>query len=85
VLAVKSQTQYIEKLRQQEATTLVHWALGQLSPENRMVVTLVHLDGYKMREAADLLGWSVVNVKVRVHRARRQLRRIIDRLAERGT
>ena len=50
------------------------WALAQLSPENRLVLTLVHLEGRSAREAADLLGWSLVNVKVRCHRARQKLR-----------
>jgi len=48
-----------------------------LSPENRAVLTLVHLDGHSVREAASLLGWSVVNVKVRAHRARQALRKIL--------
>jgi len=41
-------------------------------------VTLVHLEGYSVREAANLLGWTVVNVKVRAHRARQQLRKILE-------
>jgi RNA polymerase sigma-70 factor (ECF subfamily) len=41
------------------------------------VLTLVHLDGYTVREAAGLLGWSVVNVKVRAHRARQMLRTLL--------
>jgi RNA polymerase sigma-70 factor (ECF subfamily) len=40
------------------------------------VLTLVHLEGHPVREAANLLGWSVVNVKVRVHRARQALRKL---------
>jgi RNA polymerase sigma-70 factor, ECF subfamily len=45
-----------------------------------MVVTLVHLEGRSVREAAELLGWSVVNVKVRAYRVRQQLRKILDTL-----
>ena len=67
-------------MRQRETTHLLQWALARLSPENRMVVTLVHLEGYSIREAAELLGWSMVNVKVRAHRARRQLRDILEQL-----
>jgi RNA polymerase sigma-70 factor (ECF subfamily) len=55
---------------------VLDWALGQLSPENRLVLSLVHLEGRTVREAADLLGWSMINVKVRCHRARQKLRSI---------
>jgi RNA polymerase sigma-70 factor (ECF subfamily) len=43
-----------------------------------MVLTLVYLEGQSVREAARLLGWSVVNVKVRAHRAKRALRRLFS-------
>ena len=78
VLATESKERFDAMIRQQDATNLLQWALAQLSPENRMVVTLVHLEGHSVREAAELLGWSVVNVKVRAHRARQQLRKILD-------
>jgi RNA polymerase sigma-70 factor (ECF subfamily) len=60
-----------------EAREVLSWALDQLSPENRTVLTLVYLDGHSVKEAADLLGWSQVNVKVRAHRARARLRKLL--------
>jgi RNA polymerase sigma-70 factor (ECF subfamily) len=80
VLAAESKGRFDTMARQHEATDLLQGALAQLSPENRMVVTLVHLEGHSVREAAELLGWSVVNVKVRAHRARQQLRKILETL-----
>ena len=62
-----------------EARSLLDWALARLSPEDRMVIELVHIEERPIREAADLLGWSVVNVKVRALRARRKLRAILER------
>jgi RNA polymerase sigma-70 factor (ECF subfamily) len=41
----------------------------------------VHLDGYSVREAAQLLGWTLVNVKVRAHRARQALRNILRHIS----
>ncbi|MEP6887067.1 MAG: RNA polymerase sigma factor [Nitrospirales bacterium] len=78
VLAAESKERFDTMVRQQDATNLLQGALAQLSPENRTVVTLVHLEGHSVREAAELLGWSVVNVKVRAHRARQQLRKILN-------
>ena len=83
VMAARSDEDFAEQARRQEASEVLQWALARLSPENRLVVTLVHLDGHSIREAAALLGWSVVNVKVRAHRARRALRNILEELETR--
>jgi RNA polymerase sigma-70 factor, ECF subfamily len=80
VLAAESEERFDYFVRQRETTELLQKALAQLSPENRMVVTLVHLEGYSVREAAERLGWSRINVKVRAHRARRQLRKVLENL-----
>jgi len=80
LLATESHERFEELARQQETRELLHSALNQLSPENRMVLTLVHLEGHSVREAAELLGWSTVNVKVRAHRARQQLRKLLEGL-----
>ena len=77
VLAAESDDQFREQTRKQEATELLQWALGHLSAENRLVLTLVHLEGYSIRDASRLLGWSMVNVKVRAHRARQLLRKLL--------
>ena len=77
VLADASDARFQEQVRRQETTDILQRALQRLSPENRLVLTLVHLDGHSVREAAQLLGWSVVNVKVRAHRARHALRRLL--------
>jgi RNA polymerase sigma-70 factor (ECF subfamily) len=76
VLAAESDNQFREQARRREATELLDWGLSHLSAENRLVLTLVHLEGYSVREAAGLLGWSVANVKVRAHRARLMLRKL---------
>jgi len=60
-----------------ESWQLLDWALGHLSPGDRMAVTLVHLEGWTMAEAARALGWSETVLKVRAFRARRKLRKII--------
>ena len=49
-------------------------ALAGLSPEMRAVIQAVVLDGLSAREAAQLLGVPVSNVKTRLYRAKAQLR-----------
>ncbi len=63
-----------------EARELLAWALGKLSSEDRAVLELVSIEGRPVAEVADLLGWSVVNVKVRAYRSRKKLRAILERL-----
>jgi RNA polymerase sigma-70 factor, ECF subfamily len=85
MLAAQSEEQFHNEARRHEAREVLEWALGQLSPENRAVLTLVHLDGHSVREAAQLLGWSLVNVKVRAHRARQALRKLLSNSARGST
>ena len=49
--------------------------LGQLSPEHRAVVVLHYLEGYKVREIADMLGLPAGTVKTRLMVARVHLQK----------
>ena len=58
---------------------LLDLVLGLLSAQERMVISLVHLEGLSVRDAAARLGWSVANVKVRAFRARRKLQALLSK------
>lgn len=60
-----------------EAAEVVQALLGHLSPRDRMVITLIYLDGCSVAEAAKLAGWSQTMVKVQAFRARRKLQRLL--------
>lgn len=77
VLAAESDDRFREQVKRREAAELSQWALSHLSAENRLVLTLMYLDGHSAREAASLLGWSVAKVKVRAYRARQALRKLL--------
>lgn len=66
-----------------EARELLDYALGRLSSHDRTALTLVYLDGTPAGEAARLLGWNSVLLRVRVHRAKNRLRKIISELLDR--
>jgi RNA polymerase sigma-70 factor, ECF subfamily len=51
--------------------------LARLSPEDRLVLTLLDAEGLSVAEIAQATGWSVPKVKVRAHRARVHLRRVL--------
>lgn len=67
-----------------EARDLLEWALGQLSASERTVLTLTHLNEYSAAEAAELLDWSVIRIKVQAHRARKKLRKILAEILPQG-
>ena len=67
---------------QKEAGELLDRALDKLSPEDRMVLELVYFEGLSAKEAAGLLGWSVANVKIRLFRSRKKLRKILTGFLE---
>jgi RNA polymerase sigma-70 factor (ECF subfamily) len=53
--------------------------LSRLSPEDRLVLTLLDVEGFSVAEIAEMTGWSISKVKVRAHRARAHLRRILQK------
>ena len=83
VIASESTTAPDKMIRQKEAKEVLDWALDRLSPEDRMVVEMLYLEGMTGREAAELLGWSQANVKVRAFRSRKKLQKLLSGLLER--
>lgn len=62
------------------AAEAVHAVLGKLPPRDRLVLTLLHLEGRSVAESAQVLGWSPVMVKVQAWRARAKLKKLLERL-----
>ena len=53
--------------------------LARLSAEDRLVLTLLDVEGFSVAEIAGMTSWSISKVKVRAHRARAHLRRIVKK------
>lgn len=71
-----------EKISQKDALDLLDWALAKLGPKDRMVLELIYLEDLTGREAAELLGWSVANVKIRAFRSRKKLHKLLMKMME---
>jgi RNA polymerase sigma-70 factor (ECF subfamily) len=52
--------------------------LRTLPPADRFVLLMLYGEGWSMAEIAEKTGWSVSKVKVRAHRARKKLRRLLE-------
>jgi len=80
VMSDSSDRAFDDQRTRREAGEVLEWALERLSAEDRMVLELVYLEGLTVRKAAELLGWTVANVKVRSLRSRRKLKKILSGL-----
>src|SRR5262245_36986618 len=68
--------------QQLAARDLVERLLEQLKPEDRLVLTQLHMEGRSVEEIRQLTGWSISLIKVRAFRARRKLRKHLGALLE---
>jgi RNA polymerase sigma-70 factor (ECF subfamily) len=62
------------------ARELAHKLLSMMSPASRLVLTLQEIEERPVKEIASMTGWSVSLVKVRAFRARREMRRLLEKL-----
>lgn len=70
-----------ERAERREEVRLLERALGRLSPEKRETLLLARFGSMPYAEIAETLGCTVGAVKVRVHRAVRELREHYTRAA----
>jgi RNA polymerase sigma-70 factor (ECF subfamily) len=71
----------IDSLEAQQQTALLQHALHMLPDDKREILLLSRFQELKHEEIAIMLGCEVGAVKVRVHRALRELRKIFETLA----
>lgn len=60
----------------------LHEALRRLAERDREIIVLRFLEGFTSAEVADILGCSVNNVYVRLHRALNRLREVLGELEQ---
>jgi RNA polymerase sigma-70 factor, ECF subfamily len=68
-----------ELVHNHEVRQLLDEALGQLDEKHRAVFLLRDVEGMSIKETAEVLGLTEANTKVRLLRARLQLREILTR------
>jgi RNA polymerase sigma-70 factor (ECF subfamily) len=67
------------------ARDLVGRLMETLGPADRMVLTLLHMEGRSIEEIRRITGWNASLIKVRAFRARRKLRKQLARLMKEQT
>jgi RNA polymerase sigma-70 factor, ECF subfamily len=73
----------IEELVESQLGETVSKALAALSPDQRQVVVLADIEEYSYQEIAEIVGCSIGTVRSRLHRARSQLRKLIQHFSAR--
>jgi RNA polymerase sigma-70 factor (ECF subfamily) len=76
-MAEDSMQRHEDMLRRREASSVVAWLLGHLKPDDRVALGLFYAGEHELTEIAVMLGWSLEKVKVRLHRARKSMARIM--------
>ncbi len=71
---------FTQETSAKSASEVLEWALQDLMPEDRIIVTMLHIEELPVKEIAQLLNWTVAKVKVRAFRARQILKRRIESL-----
>ena len=66
------------------ARELVEELLSRMRPEERLVLTLLHLEERSTEEISHRTGWSISCVKVRAYRARAKMRTLWESLYPAG-
>jgi RNA polymerase sigma-70 factor (ECF subfamily) len=66
-----------------QARQFLKYAMSGLSADEQLIITLLELEEFSVREASAATGWSEANVKVRAHRARQALKRVVEEHDER--
>ncbi len=71
-----------DELAARSAAELLELAMRELSPADRVIITMQELEGRSVKEIARVLGASGVAVRVRAMRARTKLRRALEQMAK---
>jgi len=63
---------------------LVETLLAALKPKDRLLITMLHLEGYSMDDVKQATGWNIATIKVRAFRARQKLKQLFQELNNQG-
>jgi RNA polymerase sigma-70 factor (ECF subfamily) len=68
----------IEEMVESQYSESMSKALAALSPDQRQVIVLADVEEYSYQEIAEIVGCSIGTVRSRLHRARLQLRKLVQ-------
>jgi RNA polymerase sigma-70 factor (ECF subfamily) len=72
----------LQELEARELGGQIDEAIAKLRPEYRSCILLRHVEGYPYEEIAEILGLPLGTVKTYIHRARSELRALLEHIKE---
>lgn len=72
------QPDFFEKKEQEELRSTIEEALLQLPSNEAVIVSLYYLEDYSVKEITQIVSLSESNVKIRLFRARKKLKELIN-------
>jgi RNA polymerase sigma-70 factor (ECF subfamily) len=82
--ALASNTDALDPSDDATSRDLVETLLATLKPPDRLLITMLHLEGYSMDDVRKATGWNIATIKVRVYRARQKLKQTFQELNSQG-
>lgn len=82
IMSNKTESSPHQQMEKADEESLLSQALSMLSPKKREVLVLSRFQHFNCREIADILGLKPTTVKVRIHRAIKELRQIYFQLSK---
>jgi RNA polymerase sigma-70 factor (ECF subfamily) len=67
-----------QKVIRDEMSECIREFVNRLPPDYRTIITLNELDGFTNKEIAEILGITLDTAKIRLHRARAQLKKSLE-------
>lgn len=75
----QSRPDIVDQVVQNDEASRLFAMLQQLSPRDRLVLTLMYIEEHSVAEIAEITGWSQTLVKVQAFRARNKLKDLVER------
>ncbi|MFY0593373.1 RNA polymerase sigma factor [Roseivirga sp.] len=70
------------RLQKAERSGYIKQALDLLSSDDQIAITLFYLNENSLQEICEITNWELSNVKVRLHRARKRLLKVLEQLLD---
>ncbi len=75
-----SREQHLSSQRQLVAADLAGRVMQTMSPDDQLVLRLIDGEDASVKEVAEMTGWSQSKIKVQAFRARRRMRKAVEKL-----
>jgi len=66
------------QIQKKEESIMIQHAIDQLREEERVVITMYYLQELSIREITEITDWTQSNIKIKLFRARNNLREIMS-------